>query len=474
MSEKGKDAPTGGRDGRSFLHSAGSNVWYFFNSLKLTLGVLITLALVSIIGTVIEQNQPVEKYLASYGEQWTRIIFKAGLHDMYHSWWFLALLAMLALNIVVCTFERFPPKWKSLLNHVQEKFDPRLIERLGHNKTVTVNSTVDGAVEKVSKALKKRGYALARSGSGSESYIYAWRGRVGRLGSDFVHISLLLILLGAIIGSYSGFKSFDAVYVGDLMKVPTAEFKLRLDKFWIDYYDTGQVRQYNSILTVIEDGKEVLTRQIWVNEPLSYKGIRFYQSSYGMAWNRVEEAEIGVRKKGSEAVTDVFKIKWNEKADVPGTPYAVKLVGYAADYEYDKARGIVTSKSAEPNNPVLMLEIYQGADMIGGSLIFLNHPGLYPSLPESVNADLIFGGYKGIMYSGISINKDPGTNVVWAGALVMGLGFYLAFFVYYRRIWVYVRQTDKSVEVKFGGMINKNTLALERELDDIADTIVSD
>lgn len=474
MSEKGKSAPTGGGKERSFLHAAGSNIWYFFNSLKLTLGVLITLALVSIIGTVIEQNQPVEQYLAAYGDRWTGIIFKTGLHNMYHSWWFLALLAMLALNIVVCTFERFPPKWKSLLNHIPDKFDPRLIDKLAHNKTVTVNASASTAVERMSKSLKKKGYCISQSGSGSESFIYAWRGRVGRLGSDFVHISLLLILLGAIIGSYSGFKSFDAVYVGDLMKVPTAEFKLRLDKFWIDYYDTGQVRQYNSMITIVEGGKEVLTKQIWVNEPLSYKGIRFYQSSYGMAWNKVEEAQIGVRKKGSEEVTDVFTIKWNEKANVPGTPYDVKLVGYTADYEYDKAKGIVTSKSAEPNNPAVMFEIYEGADMIGGALVFLNHPGLYPSLPESANADLVFGGYKGIMYSGISINKDPGTNVVWAGSLVMGLGFYLAFFVYHRRVWVHVRQTDKSVEVKFGGMINKNTLALERELDDIADSIVSD
>ncbi|MBI5469262.1 MAG: cytochrome c biogenesis protein ResB, partial [Deltaproteobacteria bacterium] len=99
-------------------------VWYFLNSLKLTLFVLITLAVVSILGTVVEQNQPIENYLSAYGEKWTGFLLYVRANDLFHSWWFLALLTLLATNIIVCTFERFPPKWKSLLYHKPEgKFD---------------------------------------------------------------------------------------------------------------------------------------------------------------------------------------------------------------------------------------------------------------------------------------------------------------------------------------------------------------
>jgi cytochrome c biogenesis protein len=90
----------------------------------------------SIFGTVVEQNAPVEQYLTQYGEKWTSWIMYTRLNDMYHAWWFLAFLAALALNIIVCTFERFPPKWKSLLDHIPQKFDPAIIDRFSHRETV--------------------------------------------------------------------------------------------------------------------------------------------------------------------------------------------------------------------------------------------------------------------------------------------------------------------------------------------------
>ena len=170
--------------------------------------------------------------------------------------------------------------------------------------------------------------------------IYAWKGVMGRLGSDVTHISLLLILLGAIVGSFAGYKDFKAVYVGGTFSVPDADFNLRLDKFWIEYYDTGQIRQYNSLLTVLEGGKEVLTKQIWVNEPLYYKGIRFYQSSYGTAWDRIEEAGVAIKRKKTGEADPQAVVKWNELTPLPESPYAVKLTGYA-DFALDEKTNTV-------------------------------------------------------------------------------------------------------------------------------------
>ncbi|MCR4287593.1 MAG: cytochrome c biogenesis protein ResB, partial [Deltaproteobacteria bacterium] len=92
------------------------------------------------------------------------------------------------------------------------------------------------------------------------------------------------------------------------------------------------------------------------------------------------------------------------------------------------------------------------------------------TIPDSGD-HVVFTGYRGVMYSGISINKDPGTNIVWAGSLVMGLGFYLAFFVYHRRVWIYVRESGESTELKMGGMVNKNNFVFEKELKDIMDGV---
>ncbi|MBI5641854.1 MAG: cytochrome c biogenesis protein ResB [Deltaproteobacteria bacterium] len=453
--------------------AALSKIWYFFNSLKLTLFVLITLAVVSIFGTVIEQNLPVEDYLKQYGEKWTSFILYLRLNDMYHSYWFVALLAMLALNIIVCTFERFPPKWKALLNHKSDKFDSKLIDKFSNKETFTVNASPEAVKERVISAFKRKKYDVISSGAGSEFHFYAWKGRIGRLGSDFTHISLLLILLGAIVGSFAGYKDFRAVFVGGDMSVPKADFRIKLDKFWIDYYDSGQIKQYNSMLTVVEDGKEVLKKQIWVNEPLYYKGIRFYQSSYGMAWNRVEEAQIAVKKKNQDNTGEPITLKWENPQELTGTKYSVKLVGYTADFAYDEKTNTVYSKSAEAENPAVKVEITEDGKVISTPWLFLKYPGIFPAIPNS-DEDLVFTGFRGVMYSGISINKDPGTNIVWAGSIVMGFGFILAFFVYHRRVWVVVKDSGKSTEVKLGGIINKNNLVFEKELKDIVELVSSD
>lgn len=460
----------GGKD--PWFKVAGSKVWYFFNSLKLTLFVLITLAVVSIFGTVVEQNRSFDTYVGEYGEQWANIIMKLQVNDMYHSWWFTALLGMLALNIIVCTFERFPPKWKSLLKHKAE-FEPKFIDRLSNSQTIAVEGDADGVKDKVMELFKTRRFKTMSTSSGGEHKVYAWKGMVGRFGSDITHISLLVILLGTILGTMYGYKDFKTVVVGDTIEVPNADFELRLDKFWIDYYDTGQVKQYNSVLTVVEDGRDITSEQIWVNRPLFYKGIRFYQSSYGMSWNKVEEAQLVLLKDGNPR--DMGKpvvAKWREKTAIPGTDLVVRPVGYTADFAFDRASGTIYSKSTEPNNPAIMLEVYKNGRRAGHTTAFLKHPGNFPPVPGTED-EIAFTNFTPAMYSGLSVNKDPGTNVVWAGTILMGIGFILAFFIYHRRIWVCIRDTGNSSEIKLGGMINKNNTVLEKDIKEIVEAVKS-
>ncbi len=457
-----------------FYKRVGRKVWLFFNSLKLTLAVMLTLAFAAGFGTVIEQGLQPSEYVRAFGIWWTKIILYTEVNNLYHAWWFTALLALLCLNIIVCTFERFPPKWKALLNQKPSgKFNARIISNCSHNETITVESELDDAKDKVLGVFKKKKYKTQLTTASDGHYIYAWRGTLGRFGSDVVHISLLLILLGSILGGFYGYKDNKIVYEGDSMTVPEASFKVRLDKFWIDYYDTGQIRQYNSLLTVIDGGKEVLKKQIWVNEPLYYKGIRFYQSSYGPAWNRIKRADIGLLKKKGRKYQKKMSVDWGKKVDVEGTPYSIKLMGFAADFAYDNNTKTVFSQSMETKNPAVNIEIYKGDEMISNPWLFLNYPGIFPAIPDSED-DLVFAGFTGIMYSGISLNKDPGTNVVWLGALVMGLGFFLAFFITHKRLWIYIKSSGNSSEVKIGGFINKNLFALEKELKDIVRRIEAD
>lgn len=449
-----------------------TRIWSVFNSLKLTLTVLITLAVVSIIGTVIEQNKDVTHYVEAYGEVWTTVIQHLKLDDMYHSWWFTFILVILVFNITVCTLDRFPAKWKTLLKPSRPG-KPRKIENFRNNYSFTSGEGFAAIRDAIVRTLKKRGYkveATEADAPGGVHTFHAWKGKAGRFGSDITHVSLLVILLGSILGSIYGYKDFSAIYEGGSVKVPEADFTVRLDKFWIEYYDTGEIRQFFSNLTVLEDEVEVLKKKIWVNEPLYYKGIRFYQSSYGMAWDRVREVELRLKDNRTEETGEVVEIEWLGTGRFPGTPYSAKVVAYVADFAFDEKTKTIYSRSADPDNPALQVEVYKDGEYLTDTWVFFNYPGLFAGIEDN-DYTMLFTGFRKIPYSGLSITKDPGTNVVWLGTIIMGIGFTLAFFVFYKRIWINVSSSGRSHEVSLGGMVNKNNLSFKKEFQELAGEI---
>src|SRR5512139_2377974 len=89
-----------------------NTVWDFFASVKLSVVILLSLAVTSIIGTVIPQNEDPMLYLRNYGESWYSVLNAAGIFDMYHSGWFRFLLCILIINLVVCSINRLQATWK--------------------------------------------------------------------------------------------------------------------------------------------------------------------------------------------------------------------------------------------------------------------------------------------------------------------------------------------------------------------------
>lgn len=437
----------------------GETVWGFFKSLKLTIFLLLTLATVSIVGTVIEQGRPLEVYVKAYGEGWTSILTTLGLNDMYHTRWFTTLLAMLVSNIIVCTIDRFPTKWKTTFDD-RVNVDTRFIRNLGNNSLVNLSMGIIDVRNGVVSILRERGYRVKEANSSEGISLYAWKGTIGRFGSEITHLSLITILIGSIVGSIYGFRDFSTIYEGEGQAIPRTDFQVRLDRFWIDYYETGQVKQYNSKLTVIEGGKEVFSKHIWVNEPMRYKGVWFYQSSYGMAWDRVREAQIALKNK--DKMGEPFVVRWGEMVRIPGTELDVRLVSFVSDFGFDTQTKTIYPRSMEHNNQAIGLEVYERGKTISRPWLFLNYPGIMPAIPGS-QYDLVFLGYKGIPFTGLSVTKDPGTNIVWVGSSLMAVGFLLAFFIFHKRIWVRIRQNGDSTEVYLGGMINKNRIIFEKE-----------
>ncbi len=97
---------------KGIVEIIAEKVWKFFSSVKLAVVLLIILAIVSVIGTVIQQNEAPEKYLQEYSQATVELFEMLGFFDMYHTWWFVLLLFLLTANLTVCTLDRFPHTWK--------------------------------------------------------------------------------------------------------------------------------------------------------------------------------------------------------------------------------------------------------------------------------------------------------------------------------------------------------------------------
>ena len=118
------------------------SLWDFFCSLKLTIFLMIFLAIISIIGTVVPQGTIPEQYIAQTTPAKISLYKALGFFDMYHSWWFILLLYMLTANLVACSIKRLPHIWKIITEPVTTMSDG--LERSLSN-VATITSPEDPA-----------------------------------------------------------------------------------------------------------------------------------------------------------------------------------------------------------------------------------------------------------------------------------------------------------------------------------------
>ena len=157
-----------------------------------------------------------------------------------------------------------------------------------------------------------------------------------------VHISVLIVLVGALAGSYMGFKgtmnlaegeTSDKVMLAGGESVLELPFMVRCDKFDVSFYDTGAPKEFRSDLAIIDKGREVLKESVVVNDPLTYEGITFYQANYG---NTLKGAEIELTDSdsGKKIVMDLPML---QPVNIPGTSDQLTITEYQAKHDAIRA-----------------------------------------------------------------------------------------------------------------------------------------
>lgn len=414
--------------------------------LRFAIVLLLLIAIFSITGTVIEQGQTLDFYRKNYplspslfGFLSYKVILDWGLDRVYGTWWFLTLLILFGASLATCTFHRQIP----LLRVARRWFfvnKPQSITKLPY--AVTLSPLL---FEDLYLKLRERGYHLNQT----DRQFYGSKGLVGRIGPIVVHGSMLLILAGAILGSLGGFVAQEMVPEGESFKVKnitTAGFfsnrlvpkdwQVKVNRFWIEYSEKGKIEQFYSDLSVVDEGGKELHREtIYVNKPLKFRGVTFYQASWDISRIR-------------------FRFNQSPLLELPLSPLEAESSG-------QKVWGTwVPTKPDLSTGISLIVPDLQGTILIFDTDGNLLHTTRVGAQVEVNGVDLKLESLVGA--TGLQIKADPGIPIVYAGFALLMAGVVMSY-VSYSQVWA-LREGDV---LYFGGKTNRAQVAFYGELNSI-------
>ncbi|HPZ08736.1 MAG TPA: cytochrome c biogenesis protein ResB [Candidatus Eremiobacteraeota bacterium] len=434
---------------KTFLDS----LWSFFTSIKVAVIFILLLAVIAILGTIIQQQMPMEFYQKIYSPLMYKIVITLGLNDLYNSFIFRLLLMFIGINITVCTIEHFNKRLMTGNFKICLPFDA-----YKSNKYInfSISLTFEKALEKVINYLKSKHFHVSYEKENNENiYVYGEKGRIKGWGSFLVHTGLLIIFLGALYGGLTGFK--DMAFLMETGENKYFEkhnnFYVKLKEFRIEADENRRIKDFFSDLEIFEDNMKILEETIEVNDPLQYKGVVFYQSSWGMAGLQF----LVTQPDGKE---EVYHVPFDETDSInPGQSFFVlenRWIVKVGDFYPDIAfKGDSPENlSSLPLNPAVSLQIstdFMEKHMSGKEPEWKNLGWLYKDHPEAEYERYKFRFDKLIKYSVLQVKKDPGIPIVYFGCFLLVAGMPLAFYISRKIIRIcLVKKSDEKTLIYMG------------------------
>ena len=306
--------------------SFAKSVYELFSSMRFAISLLTVLAIASIIGTVLKQNEPYQNYIIQFGSFWFTAFEWLGLYDVYRTAWFVIILAFLVLSTSTCIYRNLPSMLREMRSY-REDASENSLGHFQHNAEFTATGTPLHALKDYLSSQNYR-YKERPLASRDGTLLAAKIGSTNRLGYILTHSAIVIICIGGLIDSNIPLKleqtfglkkietrdipqsqvpaasrlspdnlsfrgsvtipensSADVVFlnIGDGYMVQDLPFAVAMKKFHIEHYSTGQPKSFASDIAILDKktGKELLTHTITVNHPLIYDGIAIYQASFG-------------------------------------------------------------------------------------------------------------------------------------------------------------------------------------------------
>ena len=402
--------------------------------LRFSIFILLLISFCSIIGTIIEQDQSIEIYKINYPLTnpvfgfltWDRIL-QFGFDHVYKTWWFFTLIFLFGISLISCTFLQQLPSLK-IARRCQ------FFRTTGQFSRLKISTILNNfSFNKILLRIKDNQYSIFQQ----KNIIYCYKGLTGRIAPIIVHFSMILVLLGTIVGSLFGFKAQEIVPKtetfhiqnilnnGQLTVVPKTS--ARVNDFWITYTKSKTISQFYSDISILDNyGNETDRKTIAVNYPLISNSVYYYQTD----WNL-----IGLRFQNlNKEIIEYPLINLNQSK--------VWLTW------------ISNNSSLNEGNVIII-------DNLEGYCSVYNETGQFLGnieLNETVNFKTPLTLLEIISSTGLQIKTDPGIPIIYSGFFFLMLSTLISY-ITYSQIWI----VQKNQQIFIGGNTNRAVFEFELE-----------
>ena len=459
-----------------------TRVLNLLSSVRFGVTLLILLVIACMIGMLIMQQnvEGFDKYYAALTPSQQLLYGKLGFFDIYHVWYFNLLILVLSLNIVLASIDRFPKAWTFVSRPKLDASAHWLRGQAAHATLKLKGESRASVAERLVAACRSQGLKTRVTEKHGRTFVFAQSNVWNRLGAYAVHVALLTIFTGGFLTAQFG-RTGQMYLKPGMVSNEMNETEFDLDQirpvtlglpFEVTCTDVEQkLIEKNGPITAnntidwatrfkIKDEYGEREGMVHMNAPYDYRGYRFFQASFastGMA--RSITVQLTPQAGGSPQTITIKRDGAATLSD--GTQ--IRFADFQADFSLAQQRGRVDT--TDYNNPVALLAVIPPGGEPQKAYAFT--PAMADKAPI---AKTPVGGYtyklvdfeKASEAHILSIQRDPGSNIVYLGFTLLGLTLCAVFFFAHHRIWMLIEEGEGNThEVVMGGNTNRNQLAFE-------------
>ncbi|WP_414050213.1 cytochrome c biogenesis protein ResB [Macrococcus animalis] len=464
-------------------------IWIFFSSVKTGVTLLILTVLASALGTMFPQEyfipvgeDPTTFYKEKYGTL-GYLYNKLGLDNLYTSWWYLILLALVAFSIIAASIDRGLPLHKSLTRQTVKKH-PTYFKR--QRLTLDLPTTVDQ--EKLIKDLQSKKYKVKTDGTA----ILAEKGRLSRYGPYINHTGLIILLAGAMLRFLPALyvDEFVGVSEGETKSIPGTEntYYIKNNKFIFEQYDEESIsnvngkaadsrmnkiaKNYESQVTIFENKadktvvgaapklEKIKDDSVKVNHPVKFSNFALYQNSFDQSQLKTMTFKVEGVKTG-KVIGKPFEVP----LDNPGKIFkvtdnlTVSLKNYAPDFNGIAKNGTLLTSSPIPNNPAFVFGVENKDSKPEYSLLKIRSS---QDITKDNKFAVKFVSATNKTTTYLTVKKDLTLPILFVGFSIFLLGLAIGSYINHRRIWI-----ETKDGFKLAAHTNKNYFGLSKEINSV-------